>query len=66
MTSSPAWQTSGQDDKSTAVEEMRAAKKESDGQGGTTGNATVGMVEQKLGNVTGCEGMQEDGGAKQS
>lgn len=51
---------------------MRSAKQASDAaklashDGETTGgNPTVGMVEQKLGAVTGCEGMEQEGLEKQ-
>ena len=60
-------QNAGATDKSAALEEMRAAKKVSDEQGGEISkNPTVGKVEQTLGNVTGCEGMEEEGAKRQS
>ena len=60
-------QNAGASDKSAALEEMRAAKNASDEQGGELNkNATVGKVEQTLGNVTGCEGMEEEGVKRQS
>ena len=72
LTSSTAWQESGQSAKTGAVDEMRSAKQASDAaklashDGETTGgNPTVGMVEQKLGAVTGCEGMEQEGLEKQ-
>ena len=47
---------------------MRAAKQASDEQGGgeVSKNETMGKVEQKLGSVTGCEGMEEEGAKRQS
>lgn len=42
---------------------MRAAKEQSEGEVGK--NETVGKVEQKLGEVTGCEGMVGEGGERQ-
>lgn len=60
-------QSAGANDKQTAVEEMRAAKEVSDQQGGgeVGKNETLGTVEQKLGSVTGCEGMEEEGAKRQ-
>ena len=46
---------------------MRAAKAQSDSQGGDVSkNETLGKVEQKLGGVTGCEGMVEEGEKRQT
>lgn len=60
-------QNAGASDKGAAVEEMRAAKQVSDQQGGEVGKSeTMGKVEQTLGNVTGCEGMEEEGVKRQS
>ena len=60
-------QNAGASDKNAAIEEMRAAKQASDAQGGEVNkNPTVGKVEQKLGSVTGCEGMEEEGAKRQS
>ncbi|KAL6718216.1 hypothetical protein ACLMJK_004304 [Lecanora helva] len=59
-------QSAGAADKNAAVEEMRAAKEASEQQGGDVSkNPTVGKVEQSLGNVTGCEGMEEEGARRQ-
>jgi len=60
-------QNGGASDKQAALEEMRAAKAQSDQQGGEVGkSATLGKVEQTLGGVTGCEGMEEEGAKRQS
>lgn len=55
-------QNTGAEEKGAAVEEMRAAK--AMGQNGGDGvakNETLGKAEQMAGNVTGCEGMSEEG-----
>lgn len=60
-------QNAGASDKEAAVEEMRAAKQLSDQQGGEVNkNPTLGKVEQTMGSVTGCEGMEEEGAKRQS
>lgn len=60
-------QNAGASDKQAAVEEMRAAKQASDEQGGQVSkNETLGKVEQTLGGVTGCEGMEEEGAKRQA
>lgn len=60
-------QQAGADDKQAALDEMRAAKAAADAQGGEVNkNETLGSVEQKLGSVTGCEGMVEEGAKRQS
>ena len=61
-------QNAGASDKQAAVEEMRAAKAQSDAQGSgdVSKNETLGKVEQTLGSATGCEGMQEEGQKRQS
>jgi uncharacterized protein YjbJ (UPF0337 family) len=60
-------QNAGASDKQAAVEEMRAAKEISDQQGGEVSkNETMGKVEQTLGSVTGCEGMEEEGAKRQA
>lgn len=61
-------QSAGASDRQAAVEEMRAAKAQSDAQGGgdLAKNDTLGKVEQTLGSATGCEGMQEEGGKRQN
>lgn len=64
---SPDMQKAGISDKEAAVEEMRAAKDLSDEQaGGVEKNETMGRVEQTLGDVTGCEGMKEEGAKRQA
>ncbi|KAL8792019.1 MAG: hypothetical protein Q9195_005360 [Heterodermia aff. obscurata] len=58
---------SGAADKEYAVKEMRAAKEQSEASGGEPAkNETVGKIESKLGNVTGCEGMVDEGKERQS
>lgn len=60
-------QNAGASDKEAAVEEMRAAKQASDHQGGEVNkNETLGKVEQTIGSVTGCEGMEEEGAKRQA
>ena len=60
-------QTAGASDKNAAVEEMRKAKEVNEKEGGDLNkNPTVGKVEQTLGNVTGCEGMEDEGAKRQS
>ena len=60
-------QNAGSSDKQAALEEMRAAKSQSDAQGGAVSkNPTLGKVEQTLGNAAGCEGMEEEGAKRQS
>ena len=60
-------QNAGSSDKQAALEEMRAAKAQSDAQGGdVTKNSTLGKVEQTLGSATGCEGMEEEGAKRQT
>ena len=60
-------QNAGASDKQAAVGEMRAAKAQSDAQPGDVNkNETLGKVEQKLGSVTGCEGMEEEGQKRQT
>ena len=51
---------------------MRSAKQASDSAKlasrdgkATSGNPTIGMAERKLGAVTGCEGMEQEGLEKQ-
>ena len=57
----------GAQEKQSAVEEMRSAKAQFDAQGGELDkNSTLGSVEQKLGSVTGCEGMEDEGAKRQS
>ncbi len=60
-------QNAGSADKQAAIDEMRAAKEASDSQGGEVNkNATLGKVEKRLGSVTGCEGMEEEGAKRQA
>ena len=60
-------QKAGSADKQTAVDEMRAAKQASEAQGGEINkNPTLGKVEQSLGSVTGCEGMEDEGAKRQT
>ncbi|KAL9130693.1 MAG: hypothetical protein Q9217_001172 [Psora testacea] len=60
-------QTAGSAEKQAALDEMRAAKAQSDAQGGDlTKNTTLGKVEQTLGSATGCEGMAEEEQKRQS
>ena len=59
-------QHAGAADKQAAVDEMRAAKAQSDAQTGSDvpKNETLGKVEQTLGSAAGCEGMVEEGGKR--
>ncbi|MCJ1233744.1 hypothetical protein MMC14_001702 [Varicellaria rhodocarpa] len=59
LTSSEPWSTAGANDKSAAVDEMRAAKEAAGGS--TTQNPTVAKVEKAVGGAVGCEGMVEEG-----
>ena len=60
-------QNAGSADKQAAIDEMRAAKEASDTQGEEISkNPTLGKVEQGLGSVTGCEGMEEEGAKRQA
>ena len=46
---------------------MRAAKAQNDAHGGDVNkNETLGKVEKKLGGVTGCEGMVDEGEKRQT
>jgi hypothetical protein len=54
---------SGEATKNAAVEEMQAAQAKSEGQPAQSG--VLGSVEQKLGEVTGCEGMKDEGKERQ-
>lgn len=55
---------SGSSDKEYAVNEMRAAKEQSEGE--PKHNETAGKIEEKLGSVTGCEGMVGEGKERQA
>lgn len=63
ISSDPSWKTSGTETKNAAVEEMRAAKAQSEGDPGK--NETVGKMEEKLGGAVGCEGMVGEGKDRQ-
>ncbi|KAI2626573.1 hypothetical protein GGR54DRAFT_476997 [Hypoxylon sp. NC1633] len=58
VTGSQAWTTSGEQAKAHAVDSMKAA-----GEQRNPSSQGFGKVEQKLGQVTGCEGMVKEGGA---
>jgi hypothetical protein len=64
LTRSEEWKTSGQRDKDAAVKDMRAGREASDPEQGI-GGPRVGQTETSLGNAVGCEGMVENGKAKQ-
>ena len=53
---------SGEQTKKEAVDEMRKASEQSSGQPSQV--PVLGTAEKKLGEVTGCEGMEKDGGAR--
>ena len=55
VTGLPNWKSSGQEDKTAAVDAM---KKASEGRDTSKG---LGGVEEKAGNLVGCEGMQKEG-----
>lgn len=57
ITGSPAWKASGEQAKARAVDTMKAAGEARDASQG------FGKAEQKLGEVTGCEGMEKEGAA---
>ncbi|KAI1340513.1 hypothetical protein F5Y15DRAFT_41713 [Xylariaceae sp. FL0016] len=57
VTGSHAWTSSGEQAKAHAVDTMKAAGEQRDASQG------YGEVEQKLGEVTGCEGMTKEGAA---
>ncbi|KAI1313705.1 hypothetical protein F5Y03DRAFT_390005 [Xylaria venustula] len=57
VTGSHAWKSSGEQAKSHAVDTMKAAGERRDPSHG------YGVAEQKLGQVTGCEGMANEGAA---
>jgi uncharacterized protein YjbJ (UPF0337 family) len=54
---------SGEATKDAAIEEMKAAQVNSEGQPAQSG--VLGSVEQKLGEITGCEGMKDEGKERQ-
>lgn len=55
MTANQAWATSGEQDKNSAIDAMKAAGENRDSSKG------LGGVEQAAGNLVGCEGMQNEG-----
>ncbi|KAI0402641.1 hypothetical protein F4802DRAFT_599917 [Xylaria palmicola] len=57
VTGSHAWKSSGEQAKAHAVDTMKAAGERRDPSKG------FGAAEQKLGEVTGCEGMAHEGAA---
>ncbi|KAF2460798.1 hypothetical protein BDY21DRAFT_368944 [Lineolata rhizophorae] len=56
VTGSHAWQTSGQQAKAHATQEMKMAGEERQGAG-------AGKVEEMAGKAVGCEGMEKEGAA---
>jgi uncharacterized protein YjbJ (UPF0337 family) len=56
LSGAAAWKSSGEQDKSQAVDAMKQAGAARDAS--TQGK---GVVEEKLGNLVGCEGMQNEG-----
>jgi uncharacterized protein YjbJ (UPF0337 family) len=56
VTGSQAWQASGAQDKSQAVDAMKAAGQQRD-----SANKGFGGIEEKAGSLVGCEGMQKEG-----
>ncbi|KAI4167736.1 MAG: hypothetical protein LQ343_006978 [Gyalolechia ehrenbergii] len=63
ISSDPSWKKSAAETKDAAVEEMRAAKAQSEGD--PAKNETMGKVEEKLGGAVGCEGMVGEGKERQ-
>ncbi|KAH7009361.1 uncharacterized protein B0I36DRAFT_342146 [Microdochium trichocladiopsis] len=57
ISGSHTWKSSGEQAKARAVDTMKAAGEARDATHG------YGKVEQKLGEVTGCEGMEKEGAA---
>ncbi|RYP25389.1 hypothetical protein DL767_008411 [Monosporascus sp. MG133] len=58
VTGSQAWTSSGEQAKAHAVDTMKAA-----GEARDPATQGYGKAEQKLGEVTGCEGMAKEGAA---
>ncbi|KAJ4987941.1 hypothetical protein SVAN01_06516 [Stagonosporopsis vannaccii] len=56
VTGNQAWATSGEQDKSQAIDAMKAASENRD-----PSQQGLGGVEQAAGNLVGCEGMQKEG-----
>ncbi|KAI1432322.1 hypothetical protein GGR50DRAFT_617375 [Xylaria sp. CBS 124048] len=61
VTGSEAWKSSGEQAKAHAVDTMKAASERRD-----PSKQGFGTVEQKLGEVTGCEGMAHEGMASKN
>ncbi|KAF9740470.1 hypothetical protein PMIN06_007649 [Paraphaeosphaeria minitans] len=55
VTGLPNWKSSGQEDKTAAVDAMKKASENRDPSQG------MGGIEEKAGNLVGCEGMQKEG-----
>ncbi|KAL5375763.1 hypothetical protein DPSP01_010992 [Paraphaeosphaeria sporulosa] len=55
VTGLPTWKSSGQEDKTTAVDAMKKVSENRDPSQG------MGGIEEKAGNLVGCEGMQKEG-----
>ncbi|KAF1953277.1 hypothetical protein CC80DRAFT_494565 [Byssothecium circinans] len=56
VTGSQAWKASGAQDKTQAVDDMKRAGEQRD-----SANKGFGGIEEKAGNLVGCEGMQKEG-----
>jgi hypothetical protein len=56
VTGSEAWKASGAQDKSQAVDAMKTAGEQRD-----PSHQGFGKIEEKAGNLVGCEGMQKEG-----
>jgi hypothetical protein len=56
VTGLPAWKASGDKDKTEAVDAMKAASANRD-----PAQKGFGGIEEKAGNMVGCEGMQKEG-----
>ncbi|KAH6838719.1 hypothetical protein B0T12DRAFT_366013 [Alternaria alternata] len=56
VTGAEAWKASGAQDKSQAVDAMKAASANRD-----PNQQGMGGIEEKAGNLVGCEGMQKEG-----
>ncbi|KAF2447386.1 hypothetical protein P171DRAFT_461672 [Karstenula rhodostoma CBS 690.94] len=55
VTGLPNWKSSGQEDKTIAVDAMKKASENRDTSKG------MGGIEEQAGNLVGCEGMQKEG-----
>ncbi|KOS21877.1 hypothetical protein ESCO_002059 [Escovopsis weberi] len=58
MSGSESWKTSGEQNKADAVRAMQKATEKRD-----PNRDGYGKVEEMVGNLTGCEGMQKEGAA---